>query len=59
VLSEAGSGQRLGAALQAMDRDGEGLMRQWPQGLVLDDQRLERVSAGDPSAWWARVAQST
>lgn len=56
VLSEAGEGQRLGAALEAMDRDGEALMRQWPSGLVFDDERLERVAAGEPSAWWARVA---
>jgi hypothetical protein len=59
VLSEAGAGNRLGVAVQSMDLDGEALMRKWPPGLVLDDQRLERVAAGDPSAWWARVVQST
>ena len=59
VLAEGAAGQRLAVAIAALDDDGQILMRQWPEGLVLDDERLERVAAGEPSAWWARVVQSS
>jgi len=52
LLREAGAGAALGAALQEPDATGRAVRFSWPSGIDVHDERLQRVSEGDPGAWW-------
>ena len=52
LLREAGAGAALAAALQAPDATGRAVRFSWPTGIDVHDERLQRVSEGDPGAWW-------
>jgi hypothetical protein len=52
LLREAGAGAALAAALQDADVTGRAVRFSWPSGIDVHDERLQRVSEGDPGAWW-------
>lgn len=52
LLREAGGGATLAAALQEPDATGRAVRFSWPTGIDVHDERLQRVSEGDPGAWW-------
>jgi hypothetical protein len=52
LLREAGDGRALVAALQAVDEVGRAVRFSWPSDVDVHDDRLQRVSEGDPGAWW-------
>lgn len=59
LLVQAGGGARIEAALAGIDWQGAQLLAQTEPTPVLADERLRRVNAGIPRAWWARVASGT
>jgi hypothetical protein len=52
LLREAGAGQALAAVLRGVDEAGRAVRFSWPTDVDVHDDRLQRVSEGDPGAWW-------
>lgn len=58
LLQEAGTGGNVGGALRRADEIGRAIRFSWPPGLDADDERLRRVSEGDPGAWWGSTRRN-
>jgi hypothetical protein len=56
LLSEAGQDAHLDAVLDSIDRHGRAFRFNLPIDLQFQDERLERVSLVDPTAWWGSLA---
>lgn len=57
LLREAGCGELITAALDALDCEGELLVSSIPRIIRLRDERLRRVLLRDPTAWWSVLAE--
>jgi hypothetical protein len=57
LLREIGAGERVQGVLPALDRLGRILIGSIPGGLIVDDERLARVTSVAVDCWWTAPAQ--